>query len=513
MRARVRDLTEGAVLVEYPEAGEQEANGLAIAASRRLASEKPAGFLDSVPGARTLLVLFDPRLLDRERLARGLAREKTPGGAAASRLLTIPVFYGGEAAVDLAELSRAASMEPEEFTRRHAEASYRVAFLGFAPGFAYLTGLPQALSTPRLSTPRTRVPAGAVAIGGEYTGIYPGETPGGWRLIGRAAVRLFDAALDPPALFAPGDRVGFERIGGEEFERRRRALPPPGGREPAGRPVFRAVTAGLWTSVQGAPRYGLGACGVAPGGAMDPQALAHGNALAGNSQDAAALEITLAGPELEVLADAAVVLTGGETDLSWNGRSAEGGTVLDVRAGDTLAIGRVRGGARSYLCVAGGLAHPAPTSLRLAPGDVLVAASGPAAGRPAAPSRSPGAAASGENVVRVLLGPQEDCFEEKGISTFLSSAYRVSSASDRRGVRLEGEKIAHRKSPEIPPEGTALGGIQVPGDGQPIVLGPDRPVTGGYAKIATVLAADFPLVAQAAPGSLLRFAAVPRPPA
>jgi allophanate hydrolase subunit 2 len=114
-------------------------------------------------------------------------------------------------------------------------------------------------------------------------------------------------------------------------------------------------------------------------------------------------------------------------------------------------------------------------------------------------------------VVRIVLGPQEDRFEEEAITTLLQSTYRVSSTSDRRGVRLEGPKLAFRSSgggAEVPPEGTALGAIQVPGDGQPIVLGPDRPVTGGYARIATVIGPDFRHVGQAVPGAIVRFQAI-----
>jgi UPF0271 protein len=107
-----------------------------------------------------------------------------------------------------------------------------------------------------------------------------------------------------------------------------------------------------------------------------------------------------------------------------------------------------------------------------------------------------------------VLGPDEDRFAREGIATFLSGTYRVSAASDRRGIRLEGPRVAHAESPDVPPEPTPLGAIQVALDGQPIVLGPDRPVTGGYARIATVASADFPVVARAMPGSSLRFQAI-----
>ena len=187
----LRDVAEGAVLVEYPQASEEEANLASVALARSLSARAPAGFLDAVPGARTVLVVFDPRLLSRAGL-RGLLVHA--GGASVSaRVHPIPVCYDGP---DLADLAHRAGMASEEFARRHAAGDYRVAFLGFAPGFPYLTGLAPELASPRLATPRTRVPAGSVGIGGPYTGIYPEETPGGWRLIGRAPVRLFDAAAD-----------------------------------------------------------------------------------------------------------------------------------------------------------------------------------------------------------------------------------------------------------------------------------------------------------------------------
>jgi allophanate hydrolase subunit 2 len=169
-------------------------------------------------------------------------------------------------------------------------------------------------------------------------------------------------------------------------------------------------------------------------------------------------------------------------------------------------VGPIRGAARAYLCVAGGLGRsdrPEPLR-RLAAGDAVSGRGEPARGDLTISGRL-AFEAQGELRVRVLPGPQQEGFEAEGLATFLAGVYRVSNASDRRGIRLEGPEIANRWSADIPPEGTALGGIQVPRDGQPIILGPDRPVTGGYAKIATVIAADFPRVARALPGAALRF--------
>ena len=435
----------------------------------------------------------------------------------ARRALEIPVFYDADPGTgpDLDELARGAGLTRDEFARRHAQARYRVAFLGFAPGFPYMTGLPGELHAPRLATPRTRVPAGSVGIGGQYTGIYPEETPGGWRLIGRAPVRLFDAGRNPPALLLPGDSVRFQQIGREEFERRRLAidLANSAGRPNAGASalsLFRVTGPGVFTSVQAGPRRGWALYGVPPGGAMDLEALAGGNAAVGNPPSAPALEMTLVGPELEVLAEASVALSGSWLEPEINGRPVAAGALRRVRIGDRLRLGPLRGGMRAYLCVAGGLALTGQphSSRRLVSGEIVLAASPRARSAGSAAPAPPPAQARKELVIRVLPGPQREYFENEGLATFLGSRFRVSAASDRRGVRLEGPAIATRRSPDIPPEGTALGGIQVPGDGQPIILGPDRPITGGYAKIATVIEADFPLVAQALPGTLLRFAEV-----
>jgi allophanate hydrolase subunit 2 len=256
---------------------------------------------------------------------------------------------------------------------------------------------------------------------------------------------------------------------------------------------------------------------------MDRIALAQANATLGNSEDAAALEMTLVGAELEVLADTTICLAGSEAEAECNGRPVALEETIAVRRGDRVRVGRIRGGARTYLAVVGGFAPAArfEISQRLAAGALLFAPPVPpsprppvslsprvpASPRPRVSDKSP--SATSETVVRVVLDPREVPFPKEGVATFLSSTYRVSASSDRRGVRLEGQPITLSRSPDIPPEGTPLGGIQVARDGLPIVLGPDRPVTGGYARIATVIQADFPLLAQRPAGGTLRFVAVP----
>lgn len=203
-----------AVLLEYASAEEVEA------AHRGLTAAAPAGVVELVPAARTLLVAYDPAVTTPEAIAAAARRTAAQGAAAtepalvaaaASETVRIPVRYDGP---DLEELSTLTGLPAAELVRRHAAPEYVVAFCGFAPGFAYLTGLDPVLRRPRRASPRTRVPAGSVAVADEFTGVYPAPSPGGWHLLGRTDAVLWDVRRDPPALLAPGTRVRFEDVGG-----------------------------------------------------------------------------------------------------------------------------------------------------------------------------------------------------------------------------------------------------------------------------------------------------------
>ena len=209
----VRPVGEAAVLLEWTEIDETAARRKALAVVAHLERRPPDGLRGWTLGARSLLAAFDPAVFDERGFAAAAAAwENDFAAIAPGTLHEIPVCYGGAGGIDLAELAAERGISTEAFAERHASVEYRVAFLGFAPGFAYLAGLPEDLAAPRLPSPRTQVPRGSVAIGGAYTGIYPESGPGGWRLIGRSPVALFDARRDPPAVLAPGDRVRFVAI-------------------------------------------------------------------------------------------------------------------------------------------------------------------------------------------------------------------------------------------------------------------------------------------------------------
>jgi KipI family sensor histidine kinase inhibitor len=217
----IRPFGESALLVETGSAD------LAVVLATGLRDDRIPGVTAGIPGLASLLVELEPASADadavRAELERRLA-EPAPSDAPA-RLRTIPVLYGGAVGPDLADVASLIGLPEADVAARHAAAHLRVLFDGFAPGFAYLGELPAELQVPRLDTPRTRTPAGSVAVAGSTTGIYPAELPGGWRVIGRTPIVLFDPRRDPPAYLLPGDRVRFEPIDEAEWDDRA-GVPP-----------------------------------------------------------------------------------------------------------------------------------------------------------------------------------------------------------------------------------------------------------------------------------------------
>jgi len=172
----------------------------------------PAGILNLHPAFASVLIDFDPRRWSHttvEELVSKRLTEAESAGVPETRAIEIPVRYGGEFGPDLEDVARHTGLAPDDVVRLHAGGCYHIYFLGFSPGFPYLGGMSPKLATPRLPAPRKRVPAGSIAIGGSQTGVYPVESPGGWRIIGRTALRLFDPQAVPPALLRAGDSVRF----------------------------------------------------------------------------------------------------------------------------------------------------------------------------------------------------------------------------------------------------------------------------------------------------------------
>lgn len=219
---RLVPASDAALLAVLAEEPSEEATAAVLALREALANARPKGLVDLRPAYASLLLVFDPRATTHEELSRAVRPLLPPAGLAlrpAARTVEVPVCYGEECAPDLGDVARNAGLSREETVSLHAGAGYRVAFLGFSPGFAYLLGLPPALAIPRLPAPRRSVPAGSVAVAGGQAGLYPRATPGGWRLVGRTALPLFDASREAPSLLLPGDAVRFVPSAHADLER------------------------------------------------------------------------------------------------------------------------------------------------------------------------------------------------------------------------------------------------------------------------------------------------------
>lgn len=525
-RRRVLPMGDRALLVELPDLP----HALALYDAVRRA--QLTGVLEAVPAARTVLVRFDPAATTADDLTAALtALPAPPGRLPDGRLVTIGVRYDGP---DLAEVAALLGVDERQVVEWHTAGSYRVAFGGFAPGFAYLTDGHPALDVPRRSEPRTRVPAGSVALAGSFSAVYPRDSPGGWQLLGRTDLPLWDANRDPPALLRPGDRVRFvdlEEKAGEAVETAGLAGGTPnaptttpadvrrGPTDPEHAVALDIIDPGLQATLQDEGRPGLASIGVPASGALDRHALHAANRLVGNRPDEAVIEF--AGRAIVRAAGELVLAVTGVraavTVLEPDGRTGSVGDCrpLALAAGAHLLV-EPTSGLRTYLAVRGGFDMPAvlgcrstdvlsgigPSPLRagsrLSVRSSAVEPVGDPQPWPARPSRS--------TQLPVLPGPRADWFTASGMAAFFDTEWTVTPQSNRVGLRLTGaEPLERAITTELPSEGMVKGAIQVPPDGPPVLFLADHPVTGGYPVIAVVHSSALDLAGQLAPGARVRF--------
>jgi inhibitor of KinA len=211
---RILPVGEAAFTVEFGDRLDEQLSRQVHALDAVLSVQRFPGIVETIPTYRSLLVMYDPLVVDEApvRATLNAAVEKLHAQRsvpAEGQLIEIPVYYGGEWGPDLEDVSAHCGLTPDQVIRLHTASTYLVAMLGFAPGFAYLFGLHSSLATPRLTTPRTRVEPGSIGVAGAQTGLYALPTPGGWRIIGRTPMSLFDPNRDDPFALRAGDRVRF----------------------------------------------------------------------------------------------------------------------------------------------------------------------------------------------------------------------------------------------------------------------------------------------------------------
>lgn len=553
MTMRFLPVNLDAVLVELADLDET----LALLAALR--AEPIAGIQELVPAARTLLIHYRPGAVSASDLMANIrGRNCTAAVAAQGPRVEIAVGYDGE---DLDEVAALLGIDRAEVVRRHTGSDYTVAFTGFAPGFAYLTGGDPRLQVPRRQTPRTRIPAGAVALAGPYSGVYPRASPGGWQIIGQTTTPMWDLTRDPPALLQPGAQVRFVDVTGQ-----RPATPEATGDRGSGaaraadtsadraidtsidtpigtfKGTFKGTSAaalhilapGLQTLFQDLGRPGQAGQGVSASGALDRAALRAANRLVGNPVGTACLETVYGGLQLVCCGEGVVVaVTGAEAPIRLT--TAAGANVvveshrpIGLNDGDHLTLGEPRAGIRCYLAVRGGfavrpvlgscatdtLANIGPAPVRA--GDVLAVRPQVDGGRAAVGASEPRPTDLPTRdallVLDVVLGPRTDWFTAEAVERLSSQVWKVTPQSNRVGLRLSGEVPLARANPaELPSEGTGVGAIQVPPSGQPVLFLADHPLTGGYPVIASVATYHLDRAGQVPIGARIRFRPIRHP--
>lgn len=510
-----------------------EAADLDEAMRLNLAWSEVAGVVERIPGARTVLVRFDPLLVSAGDLAEALAAtEIDTAHLPATGEVTVPVRYDGE---DLDEAASLLGVSAAELVNRHLAADWKVAFSGFAPGFGYVVSSDPLFDVPRRSSPRTRVPAGSVALAGQFTGVYPRESPGGWQLIGRTDALMWDIDRDPPALLSPGTTVRFESVReqvvmsehaderageGRVADRHAAAVAPAQGSPTAA--AIEIVRPSLQLLVQDAGRPGFAALGVSASGAADRRAMREANRAVGNAPGAAVLE-SVGGAVLRFRGAGVAAVAGavGSLELiddAGVARQVAHGVPFATVDGDELTLGHPASGLRYVIAVRGGLAvepalhsHASDTLAGLGPAPLVagdVVRVGDSAPHPVEPETVPRTLPAPGDLVEleITLGPRDDWFTAAAIATLTGQEWTVTPRSDRVGIRLEGAVPLERSiGGELPSEGAVTGAIQVPPDGQPVLFLPDHPLTGGYPIIGALTDRSLELAGQLPPGVRVRF--------
>lgn len=537
----------------------------ALALWRRLRAAPPAGVVEPVVAARTVLVRVAEGHLERVRAvldrpdphpqdveAPGTQRRgPAPTGGPEVREVVLETVYDGE---DLTAVADLLGASVEGVVAHHADTVWTSGFLGFAPGFAYLRAADGWPEVPRLVSPRTRVPAGSVAVAGPWSAVYPAASPGGWRLLGRTSTTVWDVDRADPALLPPGTRVRFVPVRGRAVGatdapahdatdddaapvRAAGAAAPVRAAAAAapGRPALEVLQTGPLCLVQDLGRPGHLSLGVPTSGSLDRRATVRANRLVGNDRGRAVLEVLLGGLVVRALEDVVVAVTGAPAPLRIarddHERAAAVGRPFLLPAGAELRLGTPPTGLRSYVALRGGLGGPAVLGSRatdvlsgLGPppvraGDVLrlLPPPGTAVAVPpdAVHGRRHGGSQGGqdgahdvptgpEHTVHVVPGPRADWLTPAARACLASHPWEVTDRSNRVGLRLAGPALERAVTAELPSEGTIPGAVQVPPDGQPVVFLADHPVTGGYPVVAVVRDGDLDVLGQVRPGDRVR---------
>ncbi|MFK0007521.1 5-oxoprolinase/urea amidolyase family protein [Paenarthrobacter sp. NPDC090520] len=494
------------------------------------------GQVDVLAAAETVMVVGESASATRAIGERLLELELTTPEDTDSRLVVIETVYDGEDLADVAELT---GLSMDGVIASHTGQIWTVAFAGFAPGFGYMVGENQSLTVPRRASPRTAVPAGSVALGGQYSAVYPRRSPGGWQLIGRTGARMWDLDRAQPALVRPGDRVQYRAVREVVTASSHDSESDAEHHAAAG---LRILSPGAQSLIEDLGRRGYGPLGVSAAGALDRASLRRANRLVGNASTSAAIESVGGGLTVEAVGDQVIAVTGAPTTLtvqspSWaDTEGPDGGeepgatrsvpmtTPFALLDGEVLTLGAPASGFRNYLALRGGIDAPVVLGSRsadtmsgigpapLVPRQILQVGTETVSTAVGSPELQPEFPGQGVTVLDVVAGPRADWFDQAALESLTGQEWVVTPQSNRVGMRLDGTPLERNREGELPSEGTMAGALQIPPAGLPVLFLADHPITGGYPVIGVVRDEHLDLAAQVPIGGRIRFRFVPDSP-
>lgn len=504
-----------------------------VLALQALLLEAPLpGQLDVLAAAETVMIKAESPAAARRMAALLLDMDLTAPAQTGGGLVVIDTVYDGD---DLAEVAALTGLGKDGVIAAHSGQVWTVAFGGFAPGFGYMVGENQVLEVPRRNSPRTAVPAGSVALAGNYSAVYPRSSPGGWQLIGRTGASMWDLSRPQPALARPGDRVQFRPVR-EAVAIAPETAPGTAGAAGAGQAAagLRILSPGLQSLIQDLGRQGHAALGVSAAGALDRASLRRANRLVGNGPSAAAVETVAGGLRVEAVGDQVLAVAGAPAPLTIESPSDAGepgrqrtvpaATAFALLDGEVLSMGAPESGFRSYLAIRGG-ADVAPVlgsrstdtmsgigPPPLAAGQLLPAGHVTDSGVVGSPELQPEFPGAGVTELEIVPGPRDDWFDDAALASLCGQSWQVTPQSNRVGMRLKGEPLRRSRDGELPSEGTVAGAIQIPPEGLPVLFLADHPITGGYPVIGVVADEHLDRAAQVPIGGSIRFRIAPHAP-
>lgn len=506
------------------------------------------GFIETVPAYNTLAVYYNPLAVVQTAATVAASVEQTVGmiiaaattvtTSATTNLVEIPVCYDEAFAPDLAATASNLQLSREELIALHSCTTYHVFMLGFTPGFPYMGKVDERLVTKRKQQPRLSVAPGSVAIAGEQTGIYPFATPGGWNIIGRTPLQLFDRDSANPFLLKAGDEVQFKVITKEDFEQysstnnerySKNSFTHSTKKDGENKPIIKIEQCGFLTTLQDTGRTGYLQYGVSKGGAMDNDAAQLANVLVGNDADETVLELTQSPHRFLFTADAVVAFTGGGLQPETEQQLLPLLQPVFIAAGTVINCKQPLPGFRLYMAVAGGFA--ADEFLQSSSTDLLAKAGG-FTGRPlkktdiltqknkhsklqqqllqvlkagAAIELFQSSESMMDTAIRILKGAEWNDLTNESATNFTQQVFTVTQQSNRMGYRLKTETLQTNQSCDIVSSPVTQGTVQLTSSGEMIILMADAQTVGGYPRIAQVCAADLSLLAQKKPGDTIQF--------